>query len=265
VSTPPENPPSGGEHGAPAEPQPPHAGEHPHCPRCGAPHDPLQEYCLECGLRLVQLPRGQRYSRTIVWSRESPVWLWLALGALLLVALAAGAIVALAATDDDKQAGPASSSVAPTTDVVVTVPPVVPDTLTGESTITIPPPPTTTTAPTTTTTTTTTTLPTTTTSPTTTTNGSLISWPAGTDGYTGVLKSTPTSQGRGPAEAAGQEALDAGLTQVGILDSSDYSSLNPGYYVTFTGVYTTQAQAEGALPNARSKGFPTAYVRRVAD
>ena len=50
-----------------------------------------------------------------------------------------------------------------------------------------------------------------------------------------------------------------------MLNSSDYSSLNPGYYVTFTGVYTTESQAEAALPNARSKGFPTAYVRRVAD
>ena len=70
-----------------------------HCPRCGAPHDPLQEYCLECGLRLVALPR-ERYTRTIVWSRESPVWLWIALAALLLVALAAGGIVALAATDE---------------------------------------------------------------------------------------------------------------------------------------------------------------------
>jgi hypothetical protein len=227
-----------------------------HCPRCGAPHDPLQEYCLECGLRLVALPR-QRYTRTIVWSRESPVWLWIALGALLLVALAAGAIVALAATDDEEGAPTGASSQTVTT-LPVTTPPVTLDTFTGESTITIPPP-------TTTTTPTTTTQPTTSTQPTTTTPGTIISWPAGTDGYTIVLKSTPTSQGRGPADAAAQQAINAGLRQVGVLNSSEYSSLNPGYYVTFTGVYTTESQAEGALANARSKGFPTAYVRRVAD
>ena len=93
----------------------------------------------------------------------------------------------------------------------------------------------------------------------------VISWPAGTDGYTVVLKSTPTAQGRGPADAAAQQAINAGLRQVGVLNSSDYSSMNPGYYVTFTGVYTTESQAQAALPNARSKGFPTAYVRRVAD
>ena len=239
----------------PAEPPRPAADASPygenHCPRCGAPHDPLQEYCLECGLRLVALP-GQRYTRTIVWSRESPVWLWIALGALLLVALAAGGIVALAATDDDKNAAPVSSG----TTVPVGPPPVTLDTVTGDSTITIPPPTTTPTLPTTTTTTT---------QPTTTTAGTIISWPDDTDGYTIVLKSSPTSQGRGPANAAGEQAIDAGLQQVGVLNSSDYSSMNPGYYVTFSGVYTTQSQAQGALPNARSKGFPTAYVRRVAD
>jgi hypothetical protein len=248
VSTPPVEPPGGpGGAASPAQgPAAPYAGSN--CPRCGAPHDPLQEYCLECGLRLVPLPR-QRYTRTIVWSRESPVWLWIALGALLLVALAAGAIVALAATDDE-EGSPAGVSSGTT--------PVTLDTVTGESTITIPPPTTTATLPTTTTSTTTT-------QSTTTTPSTIISWPAGTDGYTIVLKSTPTSQGRGPADAAAQQAINAGLTQVGVLNSSDYSSLNPGYYVTFTGVYTTQTQAEGALANARSKGFPTAYVRRVAD
>ena len=36
-------------------------------------------------------------------------------------------------------------------------------------------------------------------------------------------------------------------------------------WVTFTGIYDTQAQANSALPNARSKGFPTAYTRAVRD
>jgi hypothetical protein len=52
---------------------------------------------------------------------------------------------------------------------------------------------------------------------------------------------------------------------VGILNSTDFSSLNPGYYVTFTGIYDTESQANAALPNARSKGFPTAYVREVSN
>jgi hypothetical protein len=246
----------------PPEPPPDAGAEERRCPRCTAPYEPLQEYCLECGQRLVPLP-SDSYTRTVVWSRESPVWLWIALVALLLVALAAGAIVALAATDDDEPAGAASSSegaipVGPPTG------PITIDTLTGESTITIPPI-TTTTFPTFSTSTT---FPTSTmTTSTTTTGGSgtIQFWPPNTDGYTVVLKSTPVSEGRGPAESSAQQALNAGLPEVGILDSSNFSTLNPGYYVTFTGVYDTQNEAENALPRARSSGFPTAYVREVAD
>jgi hypothetical protein len=259
VTTPPHEP--------PPEERPPvesaqAAEQPPQCPRCGAPHDPLQEYCLECGQRLVPLP-GATYTRDTVWTRESPIWLWLALAALLAVALAAGAIVALAATDDENEAGTSVPTTGPTTTI-----PVLPPTTTGvptldtvtSGTITIGPP---------TTTGTTTTFPTTgtqptTTSPTTTGTGGIISWPA-RDGYTVVLRSTPTSQGRGPAESAAQQARNNGLPQVGILESSDYSSMNPGYYVTFTGVYDTENEAENALPRARTSGFPTAYVREVAD
>ena len=137
-------------------------------------------------------------------------------------------------------------------------PPVTLDTLTGESTITIPPP-------------TTTTLPTTTTQPTTSTQrrrrrpGTIISWPAGTNGYTIILKSTPTS--RGPR--AGRVRRAAG----------DQRRAPPGRHPQLLGLLEPEprllrhvhrrlrhaGQAEGALPNARSKGFPTAYVRRVAD
>jgi hypothetical protein len=265
VSTPPNDPPPAGGPSEPARPEgrpEEHHGE-PRCPRCGAPHDPLQEYCLECGLRLVPLP-SQRYTRTTVWSRESPFWLWAALGTLLLLALAAGAIVALAATDEeDPGASPGVASVATTGGTTTIPPPPTADTLTSQTTITIPSP--------TGTSTTTPTLPTTTTQPTTstqatTTNGDdIIDWPAGTDGYSVFLRSTPTSEGRGPADSAARQAIDDGLPQVGVLNSSEFDSLNPGYYVTFTGVHTSKSQAEEALPTARSKGFPTAYVRPVAD
>jgi hypothetical protein len=75
----------------------------------------------------------------------------------------------------------------------------------------------------------------------------------------------PTSQGRAKADQAAQKARNNGLTQVGVLNSSNYDSLNPGYWVTFTGIYDTQQQANSALPNARSRGFPTAYTRAVRD
>jgi hypothetical protein len=255
VSTlPPEPPP--GEGPPPADAAP----EERRCPRCTAPYEPLQEYCLECGQRLVPLP-SDSYTRTVVWSRESPVWLWIALVALLLVALAAGAIVALAATDDDEPTSAASSSAGtvpvgpPTTGAITVEPPTIDPTITiVPTTSTVYP----TTYPTTT-------VPTTTTGPTTTTSGTIQFWPPNKDGFTVVLKSTPESEGRGPAESSAQQALNAGLPEVGILYSSNFTTLNPGYYVTFTGVYDTQDEAENALPRARQSGFSTAYVREVAD
>ena len=238
----------------PPEAAPPPAAPEPgRCPNCGAPHDVYQEYCLECGRRLPGAYVGGRYAE--VWRRDSPIWLWAALAALLLVALVSGAVVALAATDDGKSSEPATSipvSTAPSTTSTVGV-------VTTPPTITINPP---------TTTLGTTTFSTTTFGTTTfgtTTTGSNVTWPMSKDGFTVVLKSVPTSNGRSQAEAAADKARTNGLPQVGILNSSDFSSLNPGYYVTFTGIYDTESQANAALPNARSKGFPTAYVREVSN
>jgi hypothetical protein len=232
-------------------PPPPDPGR---CPNCGAPHDVYQEYCLECGRRLPGAYVGGRYAE--VWRRDSPIWLWAALAALLLVALVSGVVVALAATDDGKSSEPGTSipvvSTAPSTTSTVGV-------VTTPPTITINPP---------TTTLGTTTFSTTTFGTTTfgtTTTGSNVTWPMSKDGFTVVLKSVPTSNGRSQAEAAADKARTNGLSQVGILNSSDFSSLNPGYYVTFTGIYDTESQANAALPNARSKGFPTAYVREVSN
>jgi hypothetical protein len=173
---------------------------------------------------------------------------------LLVVALAAGAIVGIAATRGDEESGPSLP--------VVTTGPGTTDTvgvITQPATVTINPPTTTLGA--------TTTAPTTTAGTTTfgTTTNASVTWPAGKDGFSIFLRSVPTSEGRAKADAAADKARANGLTQVGVLNSSDYSSLNAGYWVTFTGIYDTQSQANAALPNARSKGFPTAYPREVAD
>jgi hypothetical protein len=267
MAEPPFEPPAPPAPPPPEPPSEPPAEPERRCPRCEAPYDLHQEYCLECGLRLVPLPA--LYVRRELWARDSPLWLWAALASLLIVALGAGAIVAVAATRDDEPTGsPIVTTGSGVTDTIGTLDTAPTLTLsTTPTTLTIPPTTTaftTTTFPTTTAPTTTT-FPTTTTNPTTTTPGSIISWPSGRDGYTVVLKSTRTSDGRSEAEAAAQRAINAGLPQVGVLNSSDYSSLNSGYYVTFTGIYNSQNEAEGALPRARQAGFPLAYVRRVAD
>jgi hypothetical protein len=227
----------------------------PACPRCGAPHDLYQEYCLECGARLpgAQIPGA--FMRTEMWSRDSPAWLWAALLALFLVALVAGAIAAVAATKDDEKGGLVASTVPGTTAPVGTIPGTQTiETITGPTTQTIA----------TLDTSTLTTATTATTTATTTPQGNIRSWPQGKEGYTVVLASVETSKGRAAAEQKANQAIANGLTNVGILNSSDFLTLNPGYYVVFMGVYDTVAAAQSGLPTARSRGFPLAYVREVS-
>jgi hypothetical protein len=228
------------------------------CHRCGAPHDRYQEYCLHCGARLFRLPAGRRTTWSSEgWSRESPLWLWAALAALAVIALISGAIVAFAATGEEDEprkraAGPGGTSTLQIiTDITTTnTPPTVPPTLTIQPTTTVLP----TTGTTTTTTTATTTAPT----------NTIIAWPAGKDGYTVVIASYPTSGGRSRAETKAREAISKGLTEVGILNSTNYSSLAPGYYVVFSGVHDTEAQARNGLTSVRTAGYPTAYVREIS-
>jgi hypothetical protein len=93
--------------------------------------------------------------------------------------------------------------------------------------------------------------------------GSLTSWPVGRSGFTVVLESLPTSQGRSLALARARAASRAGLAQVGVLDSSRYSSLHPGYYVVFSGIYSSRGQAEAGRAAAADKGFRLAYSREI--
>ena len=89
-------------------------------------------------------------------------------------------------------------------------------------------------------------------------------WPAGASGWTVVLASVPTSAGRTAAESQARRAANAGLSDVGVLDSSQFSSLHPGYYVVFSGIYQSLGAAQSAASVARSHGYSSAYPRRVS-
>ncbi|HZQ81866.1 MAG TPA: zinc ribbon domain-containing protein [Gaiellaceae bacterium] len=215
------------------------------CPRCGTPRQPDQEYCLECGLalpvvsgRLASLRR--RWIERVGWYPGD--WVWASLLTLLLAI--AGAGVAIALTHKTSPHGIAFT----------TSPPVVPST------------PPITTAPTTTAarvTTTTSKPATTTTTPAGPVNGQ-YSWPATENGWTVVLVSYPKTTGHDDAVHTAEQAAKSGLTQVGVLDSSLYASLQPGYYVVFTGIYGSKSDADGAVATARQAGFGGAYSRQVA-
>jgi hypothetical protein len=94
-------------------------------------------------------------------------------------------------------------------------------------------------------------------------NGATV-WPAGLDGWTVVIQSAPLPHGTKQPAAVARRAVHDGLSQVGVLDSSTFASLHPGYYVVFSGVYGAATDAKIALATVRSRGFGGAYVLRVA-
>jgi hypothetical protein len=212
------------------------------CPRCGAGRDPEQEYCVECGLRLPPVT-GRLATFRRWWVRRfgwyPGDWAWLSL--LTLVVAVAGAAVAIAVTHR-RHAGHATTVVNPP--ITVRLHPT-----TAATPVTTAPAPTTTAAKP---------------KPTTTSRPRVGVWPAGRRGWTIVLVSYPSVNGRPSAEQTAGRALRAHLPDVGILDSSDYASLQPGYLVVFTGVYASQARAENAVTTAHAAGFTGAYVRQVA-
>jgi hypothetical protein len=90
----------------------------------------------------------------------------------------------------------------------------------------------------------------------------VLAWPH-ENGWTIVLATYPVANGGGVARDRAARALAARLPQVGILLSSNFASLHPGYYVVFSGIYASQDDAEAALPTA-ARRFHNASVRPIA-
>jgi hypothetical protein len=84
-------------------------------------------------------------------------------------------------------------------------------------------------------------------------------WPGGS-GFTAILASLSSEA---EATAVEAEATHRGL-DAGILYSSDYSSLRPGYWVVFSGVFPNDDGAEARASHAHELGYPDAYPRFVA-
>jgi hypothetical protein len=232
-----------------------------YCPRCGVAYEPLQEYCLECGARLptnrgVVGVLASGWQRRFSWYPGD--WVW-PVALLLLLTVVATAVVLVA----DKSRSSAAAPKTATTNVPFG-PGATRGTVPVAATRTLPNAP----APTITTgplpkapgsaSTPRATVPTARPNP-----NALAVWPTGEQGFTTVLESVPVAAGRANAVARARRAKQNGLRDVGVLVSSGYSSLHPGYYVIFAGIYRTQADASAALPNAHQKGFPDAYQTRI--
>lgn len=212
------------------------------CPRCGAAVERTQEYCLECGLRQ---PRGEgAFGRMSArFAARHPAlpgdWVLPALLALAVAVLGATAAILVSRSDTGAESiQTATGGNIPVTDTLPTAPePQTTPTVTTTPSTTKPtkPPP---------------------------ANPAVATWPRGKDGWTIVLLSLPQSGSRAVAEAKARQARQSGLRAVGILDSSRYPSLHSGYYVVFTGVFDSSAEATSALQRARA-AFPAAYTRQI--
>ena len=84
-------------------------------------------------------------------------------------------------------------------------------------------------------------------------------WPGGS-AYTVILASLGSEAEASDFQA---EARAAGL-DAGILNSSDYGSLNPGYWVVFSGTYDSSDGASQRASYAKSLGYSDAYPRFVS-
>jgi hypothetical protein len=211
------------------------------CPRCGARRAATDRYCLDCGLQLPivagavpGLRRG--WLRRFGWYPGD--WVWLSL--LTLLVAATGAAAAIVITNRHRTESPvvltAASGVSvrePAVQQATT--PVTVDTST---------------------------LPTAPEPGVASVNGRL-EWPAQVNGWTIVLVSYPKTNGRTTALATATRAAKANLRQVGIIDSGGFASLQPGYFVVFSGIFGSKIDADASVSTARQAGFGGAYSRQI--
>ena len=201
------------------------------CQRCGGGLTEEQEWCLQCGAAT-----GTR----VVAARGWRVPIVVASIVLALSAIAVAVAIVTLADDAERVTDPQAAAVGAS------------PTVTGQATPTTTPTPTPTVEPTTTP------APTPTPEPTPDTGApGLATWPSGKSGWTVVLSSDTTRS------AAQQKATDfaaQGIAGVGVLNSDNFSSLQPGYFVVFAGEYDSQSAAGDALDGIDAKD---AYVRRI--
>jgi septal ring-binding cell division protein DamX len=259
----------------PTEPAPPAPAPRA-CPRCGADLAPDQEWCLNCGADV-----GARVAETPRW--RVPV---IIVGTLLVLALGAVALALIELANDDQQVAqaPPAQTAAPTPTPTPPAPPTgeqpapgeegatpgttVPeasddataggqsgtgtptpenegDSATGQTTPTPTPSPGSTPS-------------TGNTDSGTGSTGTIASWPSGKTAWTVILESATS---KSAADAKAKEFSSDG-TSVGVLHSDDFSSLNKGYWVVFSGTFDSKSEAESALAGLKAK-VSQAYARHV--
>jgi len=90
-------------------------------------------------------------------------------------------------------------------------------------------------------------------------------WPADLAAWAVIISSKEVDRfSEADARQIADDAAAAGVPQTGVLESSAFATLNPGYWAIYSGPYTTKSEAEAAAINIRVQGYPEAYAREVA-
>jgi hypothetical protein len=87
-------------------------------------------------------------------------------------------------------------------------------------------------------------------------------WTEGETGYTIELQTLPNDSPVADVEAAKKAASDKGAPEVGALSSDDFSSLDSGNYVIYSGVFAKRGAAARALKKLKND-FPDARIVKV--
>ncbi len=215
----------------------PAAGQTPACSSCGAPLAPDQRYCLSCGSRVGE-PRVPPAAATEVKpTAEQPAPAarqadFSPLAAVIGIALLGGmlliGVLIGRGSSDDPPAPVVQVGEAPGS-----------TTTTGDGQAATPADG---------------------------SGGAITSeWPVGTDGFTIQLSTVAKSDATPESvDAAQKSAVTDGAADAAVLDSDLYSSLPPGNYVIYSGVYTDRKSAEVALKGL-GNSFSAATVVEVSD
>jgi hypothetical protein len=198
------------------------------CPRCGARLAERQDWCLECGAAAttqVLPPPGWGLPAVIV-------------GFAVLLAGAAFALTVTLLSRDSKRS--AQRTVVAPTPTQAAKP--------------------TTTAPATSSTTASqpATTPSTSTTAATPTRNAISPWPTGKQGWTVIVRQV---KDRATAVARAKQLSKQGV-DTGLLRSSDYPGLDQGFWMVYSGRFSSQAKAQAASKKLKKKA-PTNYVTRV--
>lgn len=101
---------------------------------------------------------------------------------------------------------------------------------------------------------------------TTTTMSSTDDWPMGTSGWTAIVYSFAASDSGSEARARTlANTISSGQSiECGVLNSSNHSSLNAGYWATFSGTFATKDEATARCNLLKAAGYSSTYPRYVS-